>query len=72
MLKGLREKFWKWKEAFDCKDFKVDFGKTKMVVSGTEGEMVESRVDRCGVCEKRTMANLMWCTKCELMLDAHG
>ena len=35
-MEGLREKFWKWKEAFERK--KVNFGKTKVEVSGAEGD----------------------------------
>ncbi|XP_068690702.1 cytochrome b5 reductase 4-like [Montipora foliosa] len=38
-MEGLREKFWKWKEAFVSKGLKVNLGKTKVVVSGAEGEM---------------------------------
>ena len=33
-MEGLREKFWKWKEAFKSKGLKVNLGKTKVVVSG--------------------------------------
>ena len=38
-MEGLREKFWKWKEALESK------GKTKVVVSGAEGEVSISNVD---------------------------
>ena len=47
MMEGLREKFWKWKEAFESK------GKTKVVVSGAEGEVTVSKVDPCGIRGKR-------------------
>ena len=30
----MREKFWKWKEAFKSKGLKVNLGKRKVVVSG--------------------------------------
>ena len=40
-MEGLREKFWKWKEAFESKGLKVNLGKT----------------DPCGICRKRVMAN---------------
>ena len=36
-MKGLREKFWKWKEVFESKGLKVSLGKTKVAVSGAEG-----------------------------------
>ena len=34
-IKGLRNKFIKWKEAFDSKRLKVNLGKTKVMVSGS-------------------------------------
>ena len=54
-LEGLREKFRKWKEAFESKGLKVNLRKTKVVVSGAEGEVSVSKVDPCGinVCGKR-------------------
>ena len=33
-MEGLREKFWKWKEAFESKGLKVNLRKRKVVVSG--------------------------------------
>ena len=52
-MEGLREKFWKWKEAFESKGLKVNLRKTKVVVSGAEGEVTVSKVDPW----KRVMAN---------------
>ena len=49
MMEGLREKFWKWKEAFERKGLKVNLGKTKVVVSGAQGEGSISKVDPCGI-----------------------
>ena len=49
MMEGLREKFWIWKEAFESKGLKVNLGKTKVVVSGAEGEVTVSKVDSCGI-----------------------
>ena len=43
MMEGLREKFWKWMETFESKWLKVNLGKTKVVVSGSEGEVPEVR-----------------------------
>ena len=37
-MKELREKFWKWKEAFESKGLKVNLGKTKVV--SKEGDPV--------------------------------
>ena len=65
-MEGLREKFWKWKKAFESKRLKVNLGKTKVVVSGEEGEVSVSKVDPCGICGKRVMANSVLCVKCEM------
>ena len=60
---GLREKFWKWKETFKSKGLKVNLWKTKVVVSGAEGEVTVRKVDPCGTCGKRLMANSVLCMK---------
>ena len=52
-MEGLREKFWGWKEAFESKGLKVNLRKTKVVVSGAEGEVSVRKVDPCGICGKR-------------------
>ena len=70
MMEGLREKFWKWKEAFESKGLKVNLGKTKVVVSGAEGEVTVRKVDPCGICGKRVMANSVLCVKCRKWI--HG
>ena len=64
-LEGLMEKFWKWKEAFERKGLKVNLGKTEIIMSGTECQRAERKVDQCGVCGKRTMANSRRCTECQ-------
>ena len=38
--------------------------KTKMMVSGTEGEIVLSKIDPCGICGKRVESSAVCCTKC--------
>ena len=63
-MEGLREKFRKWKEAFESKGMKVNLKKTKVMVSGTEGEVTVSKTDPCGECGKRVMRNSVLCTKC--------
>ena len=40
-LEDLRERFQKWRSALEDKGLKVNVGKTKMMVSGMEGEIVE-------------------------------
>ena len=63
-MEGLRVKFWKWKEAFESKGLKVNLGKTKVVVSGAEGEVSVSKVDPRGICGKQVMANSVLFVKC--------
>ena len=42
----------------------------KVVVSGAEGEVTMSKVDPCGICGKRVMANSLLCVKCRKWI--HG
>ena len=63
-MEGLRKKLWKWKETFESKGLQVNLGKTKVVASGAEGEVAVSKVDPCGICGKRVMANSVLCVKC--------
>ena len=46
------------------KGLKVNVGKTKMMVIGTEGEIVLSKIDPCGVCGKGAGSNAVCCTQC--------
>ena len=41
------------------KGLKVNVGKTKMMVSRTEGEIALSKIDPCGMCEKRVGSNVV-------------
>ena len=52
------------------KGLKVNVGKTKMMVSGTEGEITSSKTDPCGICGKRVGSNAVCCTQC--MRWIHG
>ena len=63
-MEDLKERFWKWKDALGSKDLKVNIGKTKVMVSRSEGELFKSKLDPCGVCGRRVMVNLVLCTKC--------
>ena len=42
----------------------MNLKKTKVMVSGSKGEVLKSKVDPCANCGKRVMGNLMICTKC--------
>ena len=62
-INGLRNKFFKWKEAFMSKGWKVNLGKTKVMVNGsitTEGMSI-SKDDPCGVCSLWVKAYSVLC-----------
>ena len=48
----------------------MNLKKTKVMVSGSKGEVLKSKVDPCAKCSKRAMANSVMCTKCGKW--AHG
>ena len=62
----LRNKFLKWKEAFEITCLNVNPGKTKLMVSGsiTKDGMSKSKVDPCGICSLRVIANSVLCLLC--------
>ena len=63
-MEDLKERFWNWKNALESKGLKVNTRKTKVMVSGLERGQFKSKIDLCGVCGRRVMANLVLCTKC--------
>ena len=42
----------------------MNLKKTKIMVSGSKGEVIKSKVNLCAKCDKRVMENSMMCTKC--------
>ena len=63
-LNDLRERFQRWRSELEGKGPKVNVEKSKRMVSGTEGEIVLSKIDPCGVCGKRVESNAVCCTQC--------
>ena len=65
-IEELRNRFLKWKEIFESRGFKVNFGKTKVMVCGgiSMDSMSKSKVDPCGVCSLRVKANSVLCVQC--------
>ena len=63
-MEDLQSKFSLWKATLESKGMKVNINKTKLMVSGTEGETSRSKIDPCGMCGKRVMANAILCIKC--------
>ena len=69
-LKNLRERFQRWRRKLEGKGLKIIVGKTKMMVSGTEGEIALSkRVGSDAVC---CIQRIKWihgrCTKIEKVI----
>ena len=71
-IEAFKNKSLKWKEAFECMGFKINLGKTKLMVSGgiTKDGMSKSKVDPCGVCSLRAKANSVLCLQCDKWI--HG
>ena len=69
-LEDLRERFQRWRGALKSKGMKVKIRKTKMMVSGAEGEIVRSKADSCEICGKRVMSNAVLCTVCKKWIHA--
>ena len=42
----------------------MNLKKTKVMMSGSKGEVFKSKVDPCTKCGKRVMANSIMCTEC--------
>ena len=71
-MEDLRERFQRWRGALENKRMKENIRKTKMMVSGAEGEIVRSKADPCEICGKRVMSNaeLCKCVRNGFTLDA--
>ena len=63
-LEDLRKRFQRWRSALEDKGLKANIGKTMMMGSGTEGEIVLSKIDPCGVCGKGVGSNAVCFTQC--------
>ena len=71
-IEGLRDKFLKWKKAFESNGLKVNLGKTKVIFSSgiTQDSLSKSKVEPCGICSFRLKANSELCVQCGRM--THG
>ena len=54
---GLKKRFLKWRSVLESKRLKVNLEKTKTMVFGSEGEVMQSRIDSCEICGKRVTVN---------------
>ena len=64
-IKGLRNRFLKWKEAFENKCLKVNLGKTTAEVIGgiTKDSLSKSKVDMFDVCSLKAKVNSALCAQ---------
>ena len=71
-IEGFRNKFLKWKEAFESKGLKVHHGKTKVMACDgiTKDGISKSKVDSCWVCSLSVKANSVLCLQCAKLI--HG
>ena len=65
-IEELRDKFLRWKEAFESKGLKDNLWKPRVMVSSgiTQDSLVKSKVDLCGVCCWRVKVNSVLCVQC--------
>ena len=70
MMEGLKKRFLKWRSAFERKGLMVNLEKMKVMVCGSECEVIQSRIDPCGICGKRETVNSVLCTKCNKWIHA--
>ena len=52
----------RWKSALEGKGLKVNIGKAKMMLSGTESAIALSKIDPYGICGKGVLSNAVCCT----------
>ena len=62
-MEDLKERFWNRKDAFESEGWNVNTRKTKVMVSGSEGELFKRKINPCGVCGRRVTANSVLSTK---------
>ena len=69
-IDGLRNKFLKWKEAYESKGRKVNLGKTKLDSVGIAKDgLYKSKVFHCCVCSFRVKANTVFCVQCDKWIN---
>ena len=69
-MEGLKKRFLNWRSALESKGLKVNLQNTKVMVCGSEGEVIQSKIDPCGICNKRLTVDSVLCTKCDQWI--HG
>ena len=56
-MEALKARFCNWKDVLKSTGLKVNTRKTKVMVSRSEIELFKSKIDPCGVCGRRAMAD---------------
>ena len=70
-MKIIRNNLLEWKHSFEDKALKVNLCKTKVMITGgiTRDGLSKSKVNSCGVCSLRVMANSFFCVQCGKWFD---
>ena len=63
-MEDLWARFQRWRSALKGKGLKVNIGKTKVMVSGTENAVALGKIEPRGICGKRVVSNAVCCTLC--------
>ena len=63
LMKDLKERFLKWISVLESTGLKVNLEKTKVMVCGSEGEVIQSRIDLCRIYGKKVTVNPVLCIK---------
>ena len=43
----LKKRFWNWENTLESKGLKANTRKTKVMVRGSEGDLLKSKIDQC-------------------------
>ena len=54
----------------ESKGLKVNLEKTNAMVCESDGKVIQSKINPCGICGKRVTVNSILCTKCDQWI--HG
>ena len=63
-MEDFKKRYWSWNDALESKSLKSNTRKTKLMVSGSEGEVFKIKIGPYGVCGRRFMANSVLYIKC--------
>ena len=65
IMEDLKKRFLNWRNALKSKGLKVNLENMMVMLYVSEGKIIWSRIDPCGISGKRVTANSVLCTKCD-------